>query len=140
MRGVVSEALVSRKVACCETYTEGSETTKSGSDEQKRHMRLLGEDKQAHHCNVPNLSHLIVDVAGIGRRKKLLPGEVLEVTGLLFQEVSVRLSSRRSLTPKSEAIVVGRNEPMNEAEVSQADEGLNVKQLQISNGVFISHR
>jgi len=40
----------------------------------------------------------------------------------------------------AEAIVVGRNEPMNEAEVSQADEGLNVKQLQISNGVFISHR
>jgi hypothetical protein len=76
MRGVVSEALVSRKVVYCEAYTEGSETTKSGTDEQKRHRRLLGLDKQTHHCNVLNLSDPLVDVAGIGRRNKLLPGEV----------------------------------------------------------------
>jgi len=44
---------------------------------------------------------------------------------------------RVSYTKKSaEAIVVGRNEPMNELEDSQANEGLNVKQLQIPNGVF----
>jgi len=29
--------LVSRKVVCCEASTEGSETTKSGTDEQERH-------------------------------------------------------------------------------------------------------
>ena len=40
----------------------------------------------------------------------------------------------------AEAIVIDRNEPMNEAEVSQADEGLNVKQLQIPNGVSNSRR
>jgi hypothetical protein len=35
---------------------------------------------------------------------------------------------------------MGSNEPMNEAEVSQANEGLNVKQLQIANGVSNSRR
>ncbi len=29
--------LVSRKVVYCEVYTEGSETTKSGTDEQERY-------------------------------------------------------------------------------------------------------
>ena len=29
--------LVSRKVVCCEASTEGSETTKSGTDEQERY-------------------------------------------------------------------------------------------------------
>jgi len=38
-------------------YTEGSETTKSGTDGQERHMRLFNEDKQAHHCNVHNTNH-----------------------------------------------------------------------------------
>ena len=52
MRGVVSEALASGKVVFREEYTEGSQTAKSGTDEQKRHMRLQNEDKQAHHCNV----------------------------------------------------------------------------------------
>jgi hypothetical protein len=35
-------------VVCREANTEGNETAKSGTDEQKRHMRLLNEDKQAH--------------------------------------------------------------------------------------------
>ena len=50
--GYNPEPLVSRKVVCCEASTEGSGTTKSGTDEQKRHKRLLSEDKQTHHCNV----------------------------------------------------------------------------------------
>jgi hypothetical protein len=33
------EVLVSRKVVRGDSYTEGSETTKSGTDEQERHMR-----------------------------------------------------------------------------------------------------
>ena len=33
------EVLVSRKVVWGDPYTEGSETTKSGTDEQERHMR-----------------------------------------------------------------------------------------------------
>ena len=55
MRGVVSEALASRKVVYCEVSTEGSETAKSGTDEQERHMRLQKEDKQTHHCNVRSI-------------------------------------------------------------------------------------
>ena len=41
MRGVVPEALVSRKVVYREVCTEGSETIKSGTDEQKRYMRHI---------------------------------------------------------------------------------------------------
>ena len=40
MRGVVSEALASGKVVFREEYTEGSQTAKSGTDEQKPDMRL----------------------------------------------------------------------------------------------------
>jgi len=52
MRGVVPEALASHKLVFREGCSEGSGTAKSGTDEQERHMRLLDEDKQAHHCNV----------------------------------------------------------------------------------------
>jgi len=61
-----------------EVCTEGSETAKSGTDEQKRYMRLLYEDKQPHLCNVHNTGHILVDAAAIGGREKLLPGEVLD--------------------------------------------------------------
>ncbi len=69
--------------------------------------------------------HFIVDVAGIGGREKLIPGDTLTTTGL------VKSRSQRSteLTPKSEAIVVVSNETMNEAEVSQDNEGLSIKML-----------
>ena len=53
VRGVVSEALASRKLVFREGCSEGSGTAKSGTDEQERHRRLWNEDKQAHHCNVP---------------------------------------------------------------------------------------
>ena len=52
--------------------TEGSETAKSGTDEQERYKRLFNEDKQAHHCNVHLTNHFIVDAAGIGGRNMLL--------------------------------------------------------------------
>ncbi|MCD4681250.1 MAG: hypothetical protein K8S00_12770 [Bacteroidales bacterium] len=38
-RGNDPEVLVSRKVVWSDPCTEGSETTKSGTDEQERHMR-----------------------------------------------------------------------------------------------------
>jgi hypothetical protein len=65
-------------VVCREACTEGSGTTKAGTDEQELHMRLGDEDKQAHHCNVHFTIHLLVDVAEIGGREMLLPGEVLD--------------------------------------------------------------
>ena len=50
MHGVVSEALASGKVVYREVYTEGSQTAKSGTDEQERDMRHGYLGKQAHHC------------------------------------------------------------------------------------------
>ena len=76
MCGVVFETLASGKVVYRKVCTEGSQTAKSGTDEQKRYMRLWVEDKQAHLCNVRNSKSPIVDTAGIGGRKKLLPGEI----------------------------------------------------------------
>ncbi len=49
MRGVVSEALASGKLVVGNNSSEGSQTAKSGTDEQERHMRLLNEDKPTHH-------------------------------------------------------------------------------------------
>ena len=65
----MSLTLASRKVVCRETCTEGSETAKSGTDEQERHMRLLSVDEQTHHCNVHFEKRSIVDAAAIGGRK-----------------------------------------------------------------------
>ena len=78
MHRVVPEALASDKVVYREVCTEGSQTAKSGTDEQKRYMRHRNKDKQPHHCNVHIKSCFDVDIAGIGGREKLLPGEVLE--------------------------------------------------------------
>jgi len=51
MRGVVSEALASGKVVYREVCTKGSQTAKSGTDEQESDMRHSYSGKQAHHCN-----------------------------------------------------------------------------------------
>jgi len=66
MRGVVSEALVSRKVVLGDQCTEGSETTKFSTDEQKRYMRQSYPGKQAHHCKAQRILDSYVDTAGIG--------------------------------------------------------------------------
>ena len=67
MRGVVPEALASHKLVFREECSEGSGTANSGTDEQKPDMRLLNEDKQAHHCNVRRIQdRFTVDQAGIG--------------------------------------------------------------------------
>ena len=58
MRGVVPEALVSRKVVYREVCTEGSETAKSGTDEQKRHKRQVKADKRPQQRNVQSLPKL----------------------------------------------------------------------------------
>jgi hypothetical protein len=50
-QGLHLEPLVSRKVATREGRTEGSDTAKLGTDEQKPHMRLNSMGKQAHLCN-----------------------------------------------------------------------------------------
>ena len=55
MRGVVPEALASRKVVYREVCTEGSETAKSGTDEQERNIRHHCSDEQSLHCNVQRI-------------------------------------------------------------------------------------
>ena len=78
MRRSCSEALASRKVVYREVSTEGSEPAKSGTDEQKRNKRHSCSGEQALLCDAQRLQKSnCVDSAGIGRREKLLPGEVL---------------------------------------------------------------
>ena len=84
MHGVVSEALASGKLVSREGCSKGSQTAKSGTDEQEPDTRLLNEDKQAHHCNVRRIQNrFIVDQAVIGGREKLLPGDTLTATSLV---------------------------------------------------------
>jgi len=55
MHGVVSEALASGKVVYREVFTEGSQTAKSGTDEQERDRRHHYPGKQAHLCNAQRI-------------------------------------------------------------------------------------
>ena len=87
--------LASGKVVWSNPCTEGSQTAKSGTDEQERHKRLCTVDKQAHHCNVLNTRLYLVDAAGIGGRNMLLPGDIPSEGG-----------------KSAEAIVIGGNEPL----------------------------
>lgn len=55
MSGVVSESLASGKVDYREVITEGSQTAKSGTDEQERDMRHSYSGKQAHLCKAQRI-------------------------------------------------------------------------------------
>jgi hypothetical protein len=66
-----------------EVCTEGSETAKSGTDEQKRNTEALLFGGAPYHCDAPkqqNDKDNKVDSAGIGGRGQLLPEEVLKDT------------------------------------------------------------
>jgi hypothetical protein len=54
------EPLVSCKVANREVRTEGSRTTKLGTDEQEPYMRHNYLGKQAHHCNAQKNTKKVV--------------------------------------------------------------------------------
>jgi hypothetical protein len=49
--------------------TEGSETAKVGTDEQKVHKRLYKMDEQTHHCNVQKKTRILYSRC-IGNRLK----------------------------------------------------------------------
>ena len=126
MRGVVSEALASRKVVCREAYTEGSETAKSGTDEQKRNMRHICTGKQAQLCNAQRTQKdKYVDSAGIGEREKLLPGEV----SVHFRNANGEISRGHSSYRKRAAIEMWKAHGSNE--------GLNIKMFQMQQGAAI---
>ena len=68
-------------MVCREASTEGSRTTKAGTDEQELDMRLHWPDKRAHQRDVQNtimVSANEVDPAVIDQKKTFLPGEVLD--------------------------------------------------------------
>lgn len=72
-----------------EVCTEGSETAKVCTDEQKVHRRLINGDKCPQQHEVRRVQNrFLVDVPGIGGRKELLPGEVFAITSWLSKEVS----------------------------------------------------
>jgi len=74
MRGVISEALASRKVVYREVCTEGSEPAKSGTDEQKRHKRQIYSGKQPRSCNAPKQREYIGRCRRDWMKEKALTG------------------------------------------------------------------
>ena len=57
-RRLKPELLARGKVVYREVCTEGSQTAKSGTDEQKRHMRQVKADKRPQQRNVQSLPKL----------------------------------------------------------------------------------
>ena len=92
MRGVVPEALASRKVANREVYTEGSETAKSGTDEQKRNMRHNSSGKQSLHCKAQRIQREQICRFRRHRRKE----KALTRGGLGIDSFSMRQEVSRS--------------------------------------------
>ena len=75
-----------------EECSEGSETTKSGTDEQERHTRHIESGKQAHHCNAQNGFN-----GSICRcRRDRMKENVLTRGGLGIDSVSMRQEVSRS--------------------------------------------
>ena len=77
--------------------TEGSETAKSGTDEQEGDRRLINEDKCAQQHNVQRVqARLLVDLTVIGGRNRLLPREIPQECGKSAEViVVVQTSSNR---------------------------------------------
>jgi hypothetical protein len=81
--------------------TEGSETAKSGTDEQKRNTGALLFGQVTGHCDAPRQQKdrdNQVASAVIGGRENLLPGEVLKDTCIRVKK-------------SAEVIVAAGNEP-----------------------------
>ena len=85
MRGVVSEALASRKVVWGDPCTEGSETAKFGTDEQKRHKRHICLGEQPQLCEALRIQRKQVCRCRRHRRKE----EALTGGGLGIDSVSM---------------------------------------------------
>ena len=87
---------------------EVSDTAKVWTDEQERDKRHNCSGKQAHHCKAQRIQkNSYVDSAGLD-----LKDIYLTKGGLIVHELAkVRSQRSTKLTPKSEAIVAGWNEP-----------------------------
>jgi hypothetical protein len=130
MRGGSSEALASRKVVYREVCTEGSETAKSGTDEQKRYTRQIYSGKQPRSCNAQKEKRIDMYIP---------------------QRLDEGKSSYRGRSPLSRVdrgeVSRGHNSWSNEPtgrkkilrkEVSHPNEGLNVRKFQMWHGIIRS--
>jgi len=122
-RESLPEALVSRKLVFREGCSEGSGTTNSGTDEQKRYTRPRDEDKQAHLCDVRTLK------SSHGRcRSDWRKGRAFTGGGLTIHVLD-------NVRSQLQVIVATANEPPSDRRRSEGrSEGLNVKLFQIRQG------
>jgi hypothetical protein len=107
-------------VVYCEVRTEGSDTAKSGTDEQKRYMRLQNEGKQAHHCNVQRIQTSFWGRCRRNRRKE----EALTGGDLTEQREK-----------SAEVIVTVATSPNRKGKSYINCEGPNIKMFQIKQGL-----
>ena len=103
---------------CTEDYCESNTFLKSsGTDEQKRHTRQFKTDKRPQQRNVQRLPKLyIVDDAGIGGRKKRLPG------GGALRKCPVDIFSERARWRVGKRLRVSHKEKSAEVIVVRANE------------------
>ncbi len=87
--------LASGKLVVGNCYSEGSQTAKSGTDEQKLHMRLIKMGKRTHHCNALNLIVLVSRCSSDWRKEKALTRGGL---GIDLVSMSQEVSRGHSIT------------------------------------------
>jgi len=108
MHGVVSEALASGKLVHREVFSEGSQTAKSGTDEQECDMRHRYLGKQSHLCKAQRTPKGYLCRSRRDRKK----GKAITRGGF---------GSHGLRTEKSaEVIVVGKTSRQRKTEVSQS--------------------
>jgi len=109
-------------VVCREICTEGSDTAKSGTDEQKRYMRLQNEGKQALHCNVQRIQTSFYGRCRRNRRKE----EALTRGGLTEHREK-----------SAEVIVTAATSPNRTGKSYINCEGPNIEMFQIKLGLAL---
>lgn len=130
MRGVVSEALASGKVVYREVCTEGSQTAKSGTDGQKRYMRLFNVGKQAHHCNVQRTPKTFCSrYRRDWTKENALTRGGLELYVLLFEKSAEAIVGGVWYELIGGPVEVERTDRPSYPTTEVTSEGLNIKQL-----------
>ena len=127
MRGVVPEALASDKVVYREVCTEGSQTAKSGTDDQKRHMRLFNVGKQAHLCEVQRTPKAFYSRCRRDwRKERAITRGGLELYVLLFEKSAEAIVGGLRYELIGMSVEVERTDRPSCPTTEVASEGLNV--------------
>jgi hypothetical protein len=110
--------------------TEGSQTAKSGTDGQKRYMRLFNVDKQAHHCNVQRTTKAFYSrYRRHWIKEKALTRGGLELYELLFEKSAEAIVGGLRYETKGMSVEVERTDRPSYPTPEVTSEGLNIKQL-----------